>query len=132
MAASCITCCASLRPDSKPRHESNKEEQTAENTERMMGRKRRDRRGTRQPGDRAPARSAILEVVENQIRENNPPEATATLERLMGTGVSRDEAVGYIASALVAELHDVLTSGEPYEESRYLAHLNRLPTLPWE
>jgi len=97
-----------------------------------MRRRSRGRRGTQPPGDRALARGALLEAVENQIRENNPPEATVTLERLMGTGISRDEAVGYIASALVAELHDVLTSGEPYEESRYLAHLNRLPTLPWE
>jgi hypothetical protein len=97
-----------------------------------MGRRRRDRRATQQPDDRALARAAILEAVENQIRENNPPGVGATLERLMGTGISRDEAVGYIASALVAELHDVMSSGEPYVESRYLAHLNRLPTLPWE
>ena len=32
------------------------------------------------------AGEAIVEVVENQLRENKPPETTRTLERLMAMG----------------------------------------------
>jgi len=34
------------------------------------------------------AGEAIVEVVENQLAENNPPETRRTLERLMKTGES--------------------------------------------
>jgi len=41
---------------------------------------------------------AILEVVENQIRENNPPETKKTLDRLLKAGYSKDDAMKSIVS----------------------------------
>jgi len=38
------------------------------------------------------ARRAILDAVENQLRENSPPEANATLERLTAAGYSKADA----------------------------------------
>ena len=42
----------------------------------------------------------LTETVENQIRDNNPPEVRVTLDRLMAMGESRENAMRYIGSAL--------------------------------
>ncbi len=77
-------------------------------------------------------RNAIMEVVENQLREGTPPEARLTLERLKKEGLSRKQATELIACAVSAEIFDVLKSGKPYDNARYVAALERLPRLPWE
>ncbi|MDA1117055.1 MAG: hypothetical protein O2979_03430 [Proteobacteria bacterium] len=84
------------------------------------------------PGDPKRARAAIEEVIENQIRNNDPPETRQTLDRLVGSGHPRAEAKRLIACALVSELFDVMKSEKPYDNARYLANLNRLPELPWD
>jgi hypothetical protein len=76
-------------------------------------------------------RQAILEVVENQLRDNTPPETAATLTRLMGEGYSRDQAIEFIATVVGTEIFAVLKSGRPYDCSRYVAALADLPRLPW-
>ncbi|MFL5340515.1 MAG: hypothetical protein ACJ8F7_10225 [Gemmataceae bacterium] len=75
-------------------------------------------------------RRAILEVVNNQLRDNNPPETNETLKRLMAAGRSRTEAVELIACVVSAEIVDVLQSDRPYDSARYLAALRALPRLP--
>ena len=77
-------------------------------------------------------RRALLEVVENQLREGTPPETRSTLERLLGEGFSREQALELIACVVSSEIFDVLKSGQPYQEARYLAGLRALPRLPWE
>jgi len=44
-------------------------------------------------------RRAILEVVENQLRDNTPPETRATLDRLIAEGCSRKEAIELLTVA---------------------------------
>lgn len=83
-------------------------------------------------GDRERARAAIFEVIENQIRDNDPPETRKTFERLLGTGHSGAEAKRLIACVLAAELFDVMKSDKPYDNARYVSKLERLPELPWE
>ena len=77
-------------------------------------------------------RRALLEVVDNQLRDGNPPETRATLERLLAEGFSREQALDLIACVVCSEIFDVLKSGRPYEEGRYLAGLRGLPRMPWE
>jgi hypothetical protein len=77
-------------------------------------------------------RRALLEVVDNQLREGTPPETRITLERLIGEGLSRERALELIACVVSAEIFDVLKSGQPYLEARYLAGLRALPRLPWQ
>lgn len=72
----------------------------------------------------------LLEVVENQLRDNDPPETAATLERLMSDGESRDEALHLIAHVLSAEINAVLKSQSPFDPERYNANLKLLPKLP--
>src|SRR5688572_26067831 len=77
-------------------------------------------------------RRALLEVVENQLRDGTPPETRETLDRLMAAGHTRERAVKLIACVVSSEVFDVLRSGKPYDEARYLAGLRALPRLPRE
>lgn len=72
----------------------------------------------------------IMQVVENQLRDNRPPESNLTLARLLGEGFSEEESKHLIGSAVVAEMYHVLKSSKPFNEQRYLKLLNKLPELP--
>ena len=78
------------------------------------------------------AGEAIVEAVENQIRDNNPPEVKQALKRLMGLGGSRENAIRYIASALSVEIYEAMKYHTPYDEARYIKNLNTLPELPFD
>ena len=75
-------------------------------------------------------RRTILEAVDNQLREDDPPETRQTLERLMAEGHSREEAITLIGQALSVEIYEVMKSGLPYNQERYLMALGSLPNLP--
>jgi hypothetical protein len=77
-------------------------------------------------------RSSILEVVENQLRDNTPPETKQTFERLMAQGNTADEAKRLIAVVVTHEIFNVLKRGEAYNPARFIAALKRLPILPDE
>lgn len=77
-------------------------------------------------------RRALLEVVENQLRDGTPPETRVTLDRLMDEGFTRAQAVELIACVVSTEIFDVLKSKEPFKEARYVAGLLGLPKMPWE
>lgn len=77
-------------------------------------------------------RRALLEVVDNQLRDGTPPETRATLERLMAERFTREQARELIACVVSTEIFDVLKSKQPYQEARYVAGLRALPRLPWE
>ena len=78
------------------------------------------------------AGEAIVEAVESQLRDNNPPEAKQALKRLMALGESRENAIRYIASALAVEIYEAMKNLTPNNESRYLSNLNALPKLPFD
>ena len=77
------------------------------------------------------ARAVIMEVVENQIRGNDPPQTKQTLMRLMETGHSEREAKRLIGCAVSAEIFDVLKNQEPFNLERFVKALDRLPEMPW-
>lgn len=78
------------------------------------------------------AGEAIVEIIENQLRGNTPPEVRQTLNRLMGMGETRENAIRYIARALSIELFHIFNNNAEFNESRYKANLNALPKLPDE
>ncbi len=69
---------------------------------------------------------AILDVVENQIRENNPPETRKTLDRLLKKGYSKDDAMKLIGSVVAAEIYKILKNKELFNEERYIKALSEL------
>ena len=71
-------------------------------------------------------KAAIVEVVENQIRDGNPPETRQTLERLQAAGYSRQQAVEMIGSAVVEEIWAVLHDNKPFDRARFAALLEQL------
>ena len=78
------------------------------------------------------AGEALVEAVENQIRDNDPPETRITLDRLLSLGESRNNAMRYIGAVLAQEICEVFTSNKPFNEARYVANLKNLPELPYD
>ena len=78
------------------------------------------------------AHEAILEAVENQIRDKNPPITGETLNRLIGDGYTRAEAMKLIAFALANEVSEIMNSNQPFSEERYTQNLKNLPAVHWE
>jgi hypothetical protein len=82
--------------------------------------------------DPSRAREVILGAVENQIRKNDPREAKETLDRLIQSGQSREEALRLIAAVLANEMFEVMKDKGHFDNARYVAKLARLPDLPWD
>ena len=77
-------------------------------------------------------RAAIMKVVENQIRSNDPPQTRQTFERLVAAGHSEKEAKRLIGCVVSAEIFDVLKKNEPFNLDRFVKGLNNLPAMPWD
>jgi hypothetical protein len=75
--------------------------------------------------------AAIMEVVENQLRNNDPPQTRQTYERLIEAEHSEKEAKRLIACVVSAEIFDVLNKNQPFNLDRFVKGLNKLPTMPW-
>lgn len=71
-------------------------------------------------------KAAILEVVENQIRDNDPPETRQTLERLLSREYSRRQAREMVGSAVVEEIWSVMHDHKPFDRARFIALLEQL------
>jgi hypothetical protein len=76
--------------------------------------------------------AAIIEVVENQLRNDDPPQTGQTFKRLIETGHSEKEAKRLIGCVVSAEIFDVLKKNEPFNLDRFVKGLNKLPTMPLE
>lgn len=74
--------------------------------------------------------SAILEVVENQLAGNDPPETKKTYERLVQDGHSEVDAKKLIGCVVAAEMFFVMKQGKPFDHARFVAALDRLPQIP--
>ena len=77
-------------------------------------------------------RESILEVVENQMRDNQPPETRQTFDRLRRAGLSQGEAKRLIGCALSVEIYEVLKNRAEFNRQRYSKNLGKLPQMPWE
>ena len=77
-------------------------------------------------------KAAILEVVDNQISGNDPPQTRQTYERLLASGLEEPEARRLIGCVVVSEVFDILKKGKTFNLERFVAALARLPKPPWE
>ena len=66
------------------------------------------------------------------MRDSDPPEARQTFERLMGEGISRDNAKIYIGQAVSVEMWDAFKNQKKFNLERYLRNLENLPDEPSE
>jgi hypothetical protein len=72
----------------------------------------------------------LKQAVLNQIADGDPPETAATLARLQREGMSKDEALRWIAAALLQELNVMLRDHRVFDRDAYAAALDRLPDFP--
>ena len=77
-------------------------------------------------------KALILQVVNNQLKNNDPPETKQTYNKLIKEGFSESEAKQLIGCVVVAEIFDVLKKKETFNQERFVKALNKLPKLPWE
>jgi len=77
-------------------------------------------------------KALILQVVDNQLKNNDPPETKQTYHKLIKEGFSESEAKRLIGCIVVAEIFDVLKKKETFNQERFVKALNKLPKLPWE
>lgn len=75
-------------------------------------------------------RDQFLEVVENQLKTNDPPETKITLERLIEEGFKERVAKELIATCVATEMYEVISNNTPFDEAHYIENLHRLPELP--
>ena len=78
------------------------------------------------------AKTAVLETVENQLRDGNPPQTRETYERLLAEGYSDDDARLLIGNAVIRQIYRVLKTRSPFDLQEFVADLERLPELPEE
>ena len=76
--------------------------------------------------------AAIMKVVDNQLRGNNPPQTGQTFKRLMAAGHSEKEAKRLIACVVSVEVFDILKQQQPFNLERFVKALDNLPALPWD
>ena len=99
----------------------------------MKHRPKKRRRGRPEPTPPFNPRlqAAIHEILDNQLRDNDPPETQATLDRLLSIGIDRNEARRLIALAIAGEIYDILKLGKDFDLDRYVGRLAGLPDTPW-
>lgn len=71
-------------------------------------------------------KSLIIEVVENQIRDNNPPAANITLKRLIAKGYSEQQAKEKIAAVALMHIYDIMKENKPFDGDQYVKDLSAI------
>ena len=80
--------------------------------------------------DSAYLRQAMIEIVENQLRDNDPRETGETFRRLIREGRSEADAMRLIGAVVAAEVYAILKFQEQFNHGRFVAALRKLPDLP--
>jgi len=75
-------------------------------------------------------KAAVLEVVENQIRDNDPPETKQTYDRLVQEGHSAADAKRLIGYVVASEIFDILKKQQEFNLQRFVQALKNLPDVP--
>jgi hypothetical protein len=74
----------------------------------------------------------ITQVIENQIREKDPPETKEVYDRLRREGRSAEEAHRLLGCVLIAEIYEIEKEKRVFDLELYVKRLKALPRLPWE
>ncbi|MBK8982945.1 MAG: hypothetical protein IPM38_11625 [Ignavibacteria bacterium] len=77
-------------------------------------------------------RDAFFEVVDNQIKANDPPETAEAMKRLKEQGYSEFEAKQLIGQCIALETFMIMKHGQEHNPERYIRNLSNLPKEPEE
>ena len=64
-------------------------------------------------------KKTILEVVDNQLKANDPPCTKEVYEKLQDAGYSKSEAKDKIGAVVLAEIYENVKEGKPFDEENY-------------
>lgn len=68
----------------------------------------------------------ILEVVNNQLKANDPPYTKDAYEKLVTAGYSKSEAKDKIGAVVLTEIYDILKKGQAFNEQKYQNSLEEM------
>lgn len=71
-------------------------------------------------------KALILQVVDNQLNENDPPITRVTLDRLIAAGYSKKRAKEMIGSVVAEFIFYAMHDNIPYDEKKYVQALEQL------
>lgn len=71
-------------------------------------------------------KKTILEVVENQLKADDPPCTKDIYERLLNAGYSKSEAKDKIGAVILTEIYDILQEGKSFDEEKYKNSLEEM------
>jgi hypothetical protein len=74
-------------------------------------------------------KALLLQILNNQLKDNNPPITGATLNRLKEEGYSEADAKELMLDIVWAEIFTIMEQGEPFNLKRYENAMNQLPNL---
>ena len=77
-------------------------------------------------------RERIFEVIENQLKANDPPETKATFDRLRKQGFDDFQTRQLIGQCIGVEIFEIWKFGEPFNNERYVKNLKLLPEAPFD
>lgn len=77
-------------------------------------------------------RDHIFGIIENQLKDNDPPETKKTFDRLRKQGFDDFVTKQLIGQCITVEIFDALTSGKPFDNKRYVKNLKALPKEPFD
>lgn len=69
----------------------------------------------------------FLNVVNEQLKKNEPPETALTLKRLMSEGIPERDALNMLAICVAQEVYAVMESDAPFNRERFAKTLDQLP-----
>lgn len=75
-------------------------------------------------------REAVFKVIDNQMKQNDPPETNITYKRLEKEGYSKEDTKKLIAQCVAVELYNGIKHKQPFNLERYLRNLKNLPEEP--
>jgi len=78
------------------------------------------------------AREIIFDIIDNRIRNNDPPETALTFKRLKNEGFDDFTAKQLIGQCVAVEIFDVMKNKRPFDEKRFIKNLKKLPEEPFE
>lgn len=68
----------------------------------------------------------ILEVVDNQLKSNDPPCTKDIYNKLLVEGYSKSEAKDKIGAVVLDEIYDILKDGKPFDKAEYQLALEEM------
>jgi hypothetical protein len=71
----------------------------------------------------------LLQIINNQIRDKNPPDTKRTYKRLQEEGYSKKEAKRLISRVLESEILLMLKNKEYFKPERFKKALDKLPKI---